>query len=281
MIIWGGSVGGSNQGWKYNPETDSWTAISTTNVPSGRYYHTATWTGSEMIVWGGVSGTSPLDTGGKYNPLADSWTSTSLTNQPSARYDHTAIFTGNQLVVWGGFDNNSRLNTGGEYCAPMPIYISGTVVYCPNPTVPSLSGVTLTLTGDATGAKVSDGFGNYIFAIPPGGNYTVTPGKTALAPGSGGINTVDVIAIQRHFLNLTLLTGCRLTAADVNGVNGVDTVDVVATQRFFLNYSTGIANVGKYKFTPVSRSYSAVVTTQAGQNYDTLIFGDVAPGFVH
>src|SRR5262249_1047100 len=33
---------------------DSWTATSTTNAPSGRYYHTAVWTGSEMIVWGGT-----------------------------------------------------------------------------------------------------------------------------------------------------------------------------------------------------------------------------------
>ena len=32
---------------------DSWTATSTANVPSARYSHTAVWTGSEMIVWGG------------------------------------------------------------------------------------------------------------------------------------------------------------------------------------------------------------------------------------
>jgi hypothetical protein len=30
---------------------DTWTA--TTNAPSGRFLHTAVWTGSEMIVWGG------------------------------------------------------------------------------------------------------------------------------------------------------------------------------------------------------------------------------------
>ena len=33
---------------------DSWTATSTINAPSGRSIHTAVWTGSEMIVWGGV-----------------------------------------------------------------------------------------------------------------------------------------------------------------------------------------------------------------------------------
>ena len=42
-----------NTGGRYNPITDSWTATSTTNAPAGRGFHTAVWTGSEMIVWGG------------------------------------------------------------------------------------------------------------------------------------------------------------------------------------------------------------------------------------
>ena len=63
--------------------------------------------------------------------------------------------------------------------------------------------VTLTLTGTTGGSTLSDGSGNYTFSsLPSGGSYTVTPSKAALAPGSAGINTVDVIAAQRHFLNL-------------------------------------------------------------------------------
>ena len=143
--------------------------------------------------------------------------------------------------------------------------------------------VTLTLTGDAGGSTSSDGSGNYVLSsIPSGGNYTVTPAMPALAPGSPGIDTVDVIAIQRHFLNLgTHLSGCRLTAADVNGDTTIDTIDVIATQRFFLGLSTGIGNTGNYQFNPVSRNYPGVVTNQTGQNYDALIFGDVAFGFVY
>ena len=110
----------------------------------------------------------------------------------------------------------------------------------------------------------------------------MTPTKAGLTPGTAGIDTVDVIGIQRHFLNLgTPLSGCRLTAADVNADTLIDTVDVIATQRFFLGLSTGIGNAGKYKFTPVSRSYSPLTTNQTAQNYDTLIFGDVATPFVN
>ena len=141
----------------------------------------------------------------------------------------------------------------------------------------------MTLTGSMTDSQLSNGSGNYTFAsLPSGGSYTVTPAKAARAPGSTGINTVDVVAIQRHFLNLTPLPpGCRLAAADVNSDATVNTVDVIAVQRFFLGLTTGIANAGRYQFTPVSRTYPAVATDQVGQNFDALVFGDVAAGFVH
>jgi hypothetical protein len=162
-----------------------------------------------------------------------------------------------------------------------PINISGTIFYCSNPSLDPVPGVTLTVTGSASGSTLTDGSGNYtLSSLPSGGSYTVTPSKAALAPASTGINTVDVIAVQRHFLGLgTPLSGCPLTAADVTGNGTVDTIDVVAIQRFFLGLSTGIANTGKYQFNPVSSSYPGVVTDQTGQNYDTLVFGDVASPF--
>ena len=143
--------------------------------------------------------------------------------------------------------------------------------------------VTLTLTGSGSGSTLSDASGNYTFSsLPSGGSYTVTPTKDPRLPGSAGIDTVDVVATQRHFLSLgTPLSGCRRTAADVNGDTLIDTIDVIAIQRFFLNRSTGIANTGQYQFSPASRSYPGIVTDQTGQNYDTLIFGDVAAGYVH
>ena len=97
------SGGYLNTGGRYNPSTDSWTATSTTNAPAGRASHTAVWTGSEMIVWGGVrSAAGYLNTGGRYNPSTDSWTATSTTNAPAGRYGHTAVWTGSEMIVWGG-----------------------------------------------------------------------------------------------------------------------------------------------------------------------------------
>jgi N-acetylneuraminic acid mutarotase len=125
MIVWGGynlrqagattQIDGStlNTGGRYIPSTDSWTATNTINAPDARGSHTAVWTGSEMIVWGG-SGPTNLNTGGRYNPIADSWTATSIANAPDARSSHTAVWTGSEMIVWGG-SGGTNVNTGGRY----------------------------------------------------------------------------------------------------------------------------------------------------------------------
>src|SRR5438034_7446135 len=65
---------------------DTWAGTSVTNAPTARSVHTAVWTGSEMIVWGGAtSGPIYFNTGGRYNPSTNSWTTTSITNAAAAR----------------------------------------------------------------------------------------------------------------------------------------------------------------------------------------------------
>jgi len=117
MIVWGGTdniyTNHFNSGGKYNPGTDSWIATTTANAPTARGRHTAVWTGSEMIVWGGDN-PSPLDTGGKYDPDTNSWIATSTTNAPTARLGHSAIWTGFEMIVWGGSDGFT-LGDGAKY----------------------------------------------------------------------------------------------------------------------------------------------------------------------
>ena len=48
-----------------------WKATTTVGAPTGRYGHTAVWTGTKMIVWGGNDGVAPyLNTGGQYAVLS-------------------------------------------------------------------------------------------------------------------------------------------------------------------------------------------------------------------
>ncbi len=121
MILWGGydhEVGPLASGGRYNPSTDSWLPTSNgTNRPSQRYVHTAVWTGSEMVIWGGYNGTSGLQDGGIYDPATDSWRPVGTNGSlPTARSEHTAVWTGSKMLVWGG-DNpgNAPVNTGGLY----------------------------------------------------------------------------------------------------------------------------------------------------------------------
>ena len=124
MIVRGGYSGGShvNTGARYNPSSNSWTPTTTTNAPDGRLAHAAVWTGSEMIVWGGYSGTQDrfLNTGGRYDPSTNHWSATSTVNAPSPREVSQAtgaVWTGTEMIVWGGYDGTFALNTGGRYCA--------------------------------------------------------------------------------------------------------------------------------------------------------------------
>src|SRR5438552_17717799 len=110
---------------------DTWRTTSTANAPSPRGDHTAVWTDSEMIVWGGDNrGTDFSNTGGRYNPGKDTWTATSTTNAPAARAYHTAVWTGSDMIVWGGW-NGSFFNTGGRYNPGTDIWTAMNTVNAP------------------------------------------------------------------------------------------------------------------------------------------------------
>lgn len=118
MIVWGGSPGNGgasgvlNTGGRYNATTDTWTTINTTNAPSARHHHTAVWTGSKMIVWGGGNDSVHLNDGGIYDPASDSWAPINAAGAPGARTDHMAVWTGSQMIIWGGYPYTA---TGSRY----------------------------------------------------------------------------------------------------------------------------------------------------------------------
>jgi hypothetical protein len=144
---------------------DTWLPTSTgTNVPDPREDHTAVWTGSEMIVWGGRD-PSPLGTGGMYDPATDSWTPTPIGgNAPSARFDHTAVWTGTEMIVWGGFGTVFE-NTGAHF----------------NPTAG-------TWTPTLTGATVPDGRFRHT-AVWTGSELIVWGGYNGAYLNTGGLYT--------------------------------------------------------------------------------------------
>jgi N-acetylneuraminic acid mutarotase len=120
MIAWGGCTGSpfcdtpNGSGAAYDPDTNNWTAVSSTNAPEARFDHEAVWIGDAMILWGGENGSAYLNSGSSYDPAADTWTDISSINAPSGRAEHQMLWTDSLVLVWGG-SGSGNLRTGGRY----------------------------------------------------------------------------------------------------------------------------------------------------------------------
>ncbi len=133
MIVWGGYYFDlndfmyhyRNDGGRYNPVSNSWTGVSLSGAPSVRRLHTAVWTGSEMIVWGGTDaiGTAYND-GGRYSPTANTWVAVNMVNAPVGRSLHTAVWSGSEMIVWGGEGTTGILNSGGRFSPSLGTWTS-------------------------------------------------------------------------------------------------------------------------------------------------------------
>jgi N-acetylneuraminic acid mutarotase len=128
LIVWGGygPTGVSNKwslynsGYSYDPTNDTWTVISTNSAPAPRLYHSAVWTGSEMIIWGGgtnlIGYGQRFQDGARYRPASDTWTSMASSGAAEPRSAHTAVWTGSEMLVWGGATHGgATISSGGRY----------------------------------------------------------------------------------------------------------------------------------------------------------------------
>lgn len=142
MLIWGGRDGANaltNGGYAYNDAAASWTPINSaiSSTPGARDNHTATWTGTEMLIWGGFTGGYAND-GDTFNYANNVWgkdLGTPMITAPiGGRRNHTAVMVaGNRMVVWGGEAGGAPLADGAIFdvatntwnASPMPTGPSG------------------------------------------------------------------------------------------------------------------------------------------------------------
>ncbi len=90
-------------GAAYDPATDTWRTIAP--MPADFVSGDATWTGTEMLVLGGITSIdpeAPLDALVlAYDPVADSWHSWDAPSGVADSTGTTTVWTGAELVVWG------------------------------------------------------------------------------------------------------------------------------------------------------------------------------------
>lgn len=120
LMVWGGLSPDEStslaSGGRYDPVADQWVSTTLVRAPGPRSGHTAVWTGTRMIVWGGSDPSLlELGDGARYDPAADTWASTSSDGAPSPRLWHTALWTGKRMLVWGGATSSGALGDGAQY----------------------------------------------------------------------------------------------------------------------------------------------------------------------
>ena len=123
MIVWGGQSvedGTSyGDGGRYSAASNSWTSIPPTALLPGRAWHSAVWTGTRMLVWGGTDDISlqiPSSIrGASYNPTNGSWSAITDTGAPEPRFRHGAVWTGDEMIVFGGIGDPSAPDSGARY----------------------------------------------------------------------------------------------------------------------------------------------------------------------
>ncbi|HUM69325.1 MAG TPA: Ig-like domain-containing protein, partial [Chloroflexota bacterium] len=226
MIVWGGTGDYGpwilhNDGGRYDPATNTWTAVTTANAPTARARHTAVWTGDEMIVWSGCTNSANClqgdAAGGRYDPQTDAWTATNTTGAPEARQWHTAVWTGDAMIVWAGLtDDNGISHTGGLYFASTS---GNNAPQASNDSYEVLAGETLTVPAPGVLANDSDPDGDELTAV-----MLTSPTQGTLAFNLDGsfIYTPTVGYVGTDSFTYRASDGDKLSNAAVVGINVIN-----------------------------------------------------------
>jgi galactose oxidase-like protein len=87
---------------------DHWSQLPAAPIP-GRTGAAAVWTGQQMLVWGGGSGSQSEELrsdGAAYDPATNRW-STLPAGPLAGRTEMASVWTGQDMFIWGGYDNDS------------------------------------------------------------------------------------------------------------------------------------------------------------------------------
>jgi len=99
-----------------------WSALPAESAPSPRAGVAAAWTGSELLIWGGMGPDpteGPARGGAALDPLAGTWRVLGGAGAPAERCDPVAAWSGDELLVYGGAneegDTSGSFAEGGRY----------------------------------------------------------------------------------------------------------------------------------------------------------------------
>ncbi len=119
-----------------------------------------------------------------------------------------------------------------------------------------LQNVTVELDGADIEDQMTNIEGAYAFpSMPLGGSYIVSPTKDD--DYRNGVNTMDLVLIQRHILGLEIIESpYKLLAADVNSDEAIKPSDLLTLRKLILGVTNEFAESGSWKFIDAAYTFA-------------------------
>jgi N-acetylneuraminic acid mutarotase len=103
-------------------------------APTPRYFHSAVWTGTEMLILGTFGVQDRRSLGGRYRPATNQWSALPTAElAPAPRSGHSAVWTGSEVVIWGGASPYERFGDGARFAVTTESWASMSRVGAPSP----------------------------------------------------------------------------------------------------------------------------------------------------
>jgi hypothetical protein len=117
LLVRGGLPTSNGLVYSYDPEADRWSSTRPAGAPATMIADSTVWTGSELIVWGGISiDGDETDAGWAYDPASGQVRTLTVTGALSPRSGHLAFWTGREMLVYGGrTEDTSWARDGARY----------------------------------------------------------------------------------------------------------------------------------------------------------------------
>ena len=115
--------------------------------------------------------------------------------------------------------------------------------------------------------EVTDVFGNYAIDNLAAGNYEIT--ATHDSEFLNGVTVCDIVAMQRHLLQIELLDSpFKIIAGDVNASNSITAFDMVVLSKKILRVDTGPAPFRNWVFVKPDIEFSNPMNPFESLDYD-------------
>jgi len=125
-----------------------------------------------------------------------------------------------------------------------------------DPNGEKVESVSMTITGGEEKAITTGADGKFMFMMPRGEDYTLTPTKD-INP-LNGVSTFDLVLISKHILGVTPFESpYKYIAADVNKSGSITAFDMVQLRQLILNINTDFTNNDSWRFVDAAYEFTS------------------------